>query len=78
MLCEARLRGDYARVPPMKRTKATAVRPVATMSILLLLLGAAETAGAKPWWLRGIESNETDFLPPDVAFRVGARVDAIS
>jgi thiol:disulfide interchange protein DsbD len=33
------------------------------------------TASAKPWWMRGIESNETDFLPPDVAFRVAARVD---
>ena len=30
---------------------------------------------AKPWWMRGIESNETDFLPPDVAFRVGARLE---
>jgi len=28
------------------------------------LLGAAGTAHAKPWWMRGIESNETDFLPP--------------
>ena len=44
------------------------------MSSLLLLLGAA-TANAKPWWMRGIDSNETDFLPPDVAFRVGARID---
>ena len=25
--------------------------------------------------MRGIESNETDFLPPDVAFRVAARVE---
>jgi thiol:disulfide interchange protein DsbD len=25
--------------------------------------------------MRGIDSNETDFLPPDAAFRVGARVD---
>ena len=25
--------------------------------------------------MRGIESNETDFLPPDVAFRVGAQAD---
>ena len=30
---------------------------------------------AKPWWMRGIESNETDFLPPDVAFRAGARLE---
>jgi thiol:disulfide interchange protein DsbD len=38
-------------------------------------LGAAGTARAKPWWMRGIDSNETDFLPPDVAFRVAARID---
>src|SRR6202161_23954 len=39
------------------------------------LLGLAGTAQAKPWWLRGVDSNETDFLPPDVAFRVAARID---
>jgi thiol:disulfide interchange protein DsbD len=43
--------------------------------ILVFTLGAAATAQAKPWWMRGIESNETDFLPPDAAFRVAARVD---
>jgi thioredoxin:protein disulfide reductase len=43
--------------------------------LVLLLLGAADVASAKPWWMRGIASNETDFLPPDVAFRVGALVD---
>jgi thiol:disulfide interchange protein DsbD len=41
----------------------------------LCMLLAASAAWAKPWWMRGIESNETDFLPPDVAFRVGATVD---
>jgi thiol:disulfide interchange protein len=41
----------------------------------LLTLSAAQTALAKPWWMRGIESNEADFLPPDVAFRVAARVE---
>jgi thioredoxin:protein disulfide reductase len=49
-----------------------------TLSALLaglLVLSAAGTAHAKPWWMRGIESNETDFLPPDVAFRVAARLD---
>jgi thiol:disulfide interchange protein len=30
---------------------------------------------ARPWWMRGVESNEGDFLPPDVAFRAAARVD---
>jgi thiol:disulfide interchange protein DsbD len=46
-----------------------------------LLLGFALTASlaglatAKPWWMRGIESNESDFLPPDVAFHVMAAND---
>ncbi len=38
-------------------------------------MGLAAPAHAKPWWMRGIDSNETDFLPPDVAFRVAARID---
>jgi len=46
------------------------------MSLLtLLLIGLAGASGAKPWWTRGVETNDTDFLPPDVAFRVAARVD---
>src|SRR5271166_5195374 len=49
------------------------------VSLLILLLaglaGVADVAGAKPWWMRGVESNETDFLSPDLAFRVGARID---
>jgi thiol:disulfide interchange protein DsbD len=47
----------------------------AVVSGLLLLLGAPMTAGAKPWWLRGVDANETDFLPPDVAFRLAAHLD---
>ncbi|HME39464.1 MAG TPA: protein-disulfide reductase DsbD domain-containing protein [Steroidobacteraceae bacterium] len=43
--------------------------------LILLLAGLAGVAGAKPWWMRGVESNETDFLSPDAAFRVGASVD---
>jgi thiol:disulfide interchange protein DsbD len=43
------------------------------LSAALLLIGGP--ALAKPWWLRGVETNDTDFLPPDAAFRVGARVD---
>jgi thioredoxin:protein disulfide reductase len=39
------------------------------------LLACANLASAKPWWMRGIESNDTDFLPPDVAFRIGATVE---
>ncbi len=48
------------------------------MRVLLLtclLIGLAGAATAKPWWMRGVESNESDFLPPDVAFRVAAGVD---
>jgi thiol:disulfide interchange protein DsbD len=42
------------------------------LSALALLSGAA---AAKPWWMHGVDSNETDFLPPDVAFRAGARLE---
>ena len=43
--------------------------------LTLLLIGLTGAATAKPWWMRGVESNESDFLPPDVAFRVAAGVD---
>jgi thiol:disulfide interchange protein DsbD len=56
----------------MQRTQI-AVSVLATLALLLGL--AAAPAQAKPWWMRGIDSNETDFLPPDVAFRVAARVE---
>jgi thiol:disulfide interchange protein DsbD len=46
----------------------------------LLLLGATlavpTVVNAKPWWLRGVESNEGDFLPPDQAFQVTSSVEA--
>src|SRR5258705_10669064 len=54
----------------MKRTKTSPL-----IFLVQFVLGAAGAAYAKPWWMRGIESNETDFLPPDVAFRVAARID---
>lgn len=38
-------------------------------------MSLAAVAGAKPWWMRGVESNEGDFLAPDLAFRVAAHVD---
>lgn len=44
-------------------------------TLLLAALSVAVSAAAKPWWLRGASSNDSDFLPPDVAFRVGARID---
>jgi thiol:disulfide interchange protein DsbD len=42
--------------------------------LCLTLLILATSAQAKPWWMRGSDNNENDFLPPDVAFRVGASV----
>src|SRR5260370_37170321 len=46
-----------------------------TSLLALLLVSLVGVASAKPWWMRGIESNASDFLPPDVAFRASARVD---
>jgi thiol:disulfide interchange protein DsbD len=43
--------------------------------LALLVIGLAGIASSKPWWMRGVESNESDFLPPDSAFRVNARVE---
>lgn len=43
--------------------------------LVLLLMSLAGMAAAKPWWMRGVQSNETDFLPPDLAFRVSAGVE---
>jgi thioredoxin:protein disulfide reductase len=43
--------------------------------LLMLLAGLAGIASAKPWWMRGAASNDSDFLPPDVAFRVAAHID---
>jgi thiol:disulfide interchange protein DsbD len=58
----------------MRRAQTQArLTGVLIMSCMLGLLAGA--AGAKPWWMRGVDSNETDFLDPDVAFRVGARFD---
>ena len=45
------------------------------ISLLLLALLLAGSANAKPWWMRGVESNENDYLLLDVAFRVGAAID---
>ena len=48
---------------------------LALMAVAALTMTMATAADAKPWWMRGVESNESDFLPPDVAFRVSSRVD---
>jgi thioredoxin:protein disulfide reductase len=52
------------------------LNPTAFLCLLgVFMLGSPGFAQAKPWWMRGIDSKETDFLPPDVAFRVAARVE---
>jgi thiol:disulfide interchange protein DsbD len=55
----------------MISTKRAAALAVAVAAVC----GVGGLAIAKPWWMRGVESNESDFLPPDVAFRTAARVD---
>jgi thiol:disulfide interchange protein len=61
----------------MNMTGSPHVRLAALLVAALLVasLSLTDRASAKPWWLRGAPSNEQDFLPPDVAFRVGAQVD---
>ena len=46
------------------------------MRLLLLLLMPA-LAFAKPWWLRDSNAREGEFLQPDEAFKVTARVDGL-
>jgi thiol:disulfide interchange protein len=36
------------------------------------------SAHARPYWLKGADNNETDFLNPDVAFRVGGQIQGNS
>jgi thioredoxin:protein disulfide reductase len=52
------------------------ISTVAYLAACLALTGGlASSVIAKPWWMRGIESKDSDFLPPDAAFRVSARTD---
>lgn len=55
----------------MKAPSATLCAMLAAATIL-----TAGAVQAKPWWLKGVDSNESDFLPPDVAFRVGGTTEA--
>ena len=48
---------------------------VAAATLTLAALIQPGSAVAKSWWMRGVESNEGDFLDPDVAFRAASRVD---
>jgi thiol:disulfide interchange protein DsbD len=43
--------------------------------VVLAALGLAGIAQAKPWWMRGSDANESDFLPPNVAFRTGSSIE---
>ena len=52
------------------------ISTVAYLAACLALTGGlASSVVAKPWWMRGIESKDSDFLPPDAAFRVSARTE---
>jgi thioredoxin:protein disulfide reductase len=42
--------------------------------VAMAATAAVSTAQSKPWWMHGTDTNESDFLPPDVAFRVGGSV----
>jgi len=71
------LRARPRPAPPFTWFKVLAMRSAITRRLVLVLVGllavgAVTDALARPWWLRGVETNETDFLPPDVAFRVSA------
>lgn len=46
-----------------------------TFLFVFLLMGLVSAADANPWWLRGVESNKSDYLPPDAAFRVSSYAD---
>jgi thiol:disulfide interchange protein DsbD len=62
----------------MKKSGAPPFRlalPVRLALVLIAGLALTGLASAKPWWMRGVESNDQDFLPPEVAFRVSAQVD---
>jgi thiol:disulfide interchange protein len=48
---------------------------LATALVIAVALTLPGYALARPWWMRDSQSNETDFLPPDVAFRVYSRTD---
>src|SRR6202789_2827485 len=53
---------------------------ISTLACLTACIALRSTftnsANAKPWWMRGIEPKDTDFLPPDAAFRLSARTEA--
>ena len=45
-----------------------------TLLLIALVFGPLP-ALAEPWWLKGVASNGNDFLAPDAAFAVSARID---
>ena len=54
------------------KNKHVSVTGVAVLGAMLCF-GAA--AWAKPWWARGSNANDGDFLPPDAAFRVSSSTE---
>jgi thioredoxin:protein disulfide reductase len=56
----------------MQRSPLALSLLIMSTALVTTLPGAAQ---AKPWWMRGVDSKESDYLPPDVAFRVSGRVE---
>jgi thioredoxin:protein disulfide reductase len=55
----------------MKRSQIA----ISALIMLMALTGMSNAVHAKPWWMRGVDSKEADYLPPDVAFRVSGHVE---
>jgi thiol:disulfide interchange protein DsbD len=45
------------------------------IAVATLACGLGGVTEAKPWWMRGADAKDSDFLPPDEAFRVSSRID---
>lgn len=52
--------------------------PFALCAIATFGLLVGTPVGAKPYWLKGEDNNQADFLNPDLAFRVGGQISGNS
>jgi thiol:disulfide interchange protein DsbD len=73
--------GAVKTISTLLRSRRAPRAPRALWALLAVLAcvgpGPVTSAIAKPWWIRGSAADEDrNFLDPDVAFRVGAHLDA--